>query len=194
MVPDPQTLRMHVDRIKGENEMTDVNGAVEMLMAAGLPCTPPHVLVTRWLALLADDDHLYLDVAYESGARVPGTRYAFVAVTDAAVCYLQAEHDDDDWDQQRVSFNPKPQALTPRTLVAWRRPLTLVTEVGLGGDTWQWVGEPEGIWKPPCYALRFGDDAVEIPLRSPHRSRQAPDPTPVIAHLTAAWRASSSRP
>lgn len=113
--------------------MIDTDSAAEVLMAAGLPSRPPHVLVTRWLALLADEDHLYLDVAFESGAGVPGTRYVFVAVTEAAVCYLHAEHDDDVWDQPRVSFNRKSESMTPRTLVAWRRPLTLVTEVGLGG-------------------------------------------------------------
>lgn len=172
--------------------MIDADSAAEVLLAAGLPCRPPHVLVTRWLALLADDAHLYLDVAFESGAGVPGTRYVFVAVTDAAVCYLQAEHDDDVWDHQRVSFNRKPQSMTPRTLVAWRRPLALVTEVGLGGDTWPWV-DAAGTGDPPVYALKFGQDAIEIPLRSPRRSRRAPDPTPVIALVTAAWRSASAR-
>lgn len=174
--------------------MTELSAAVEMLKAAGLPCTPPHLLVTRWLALLADDDHLYLDVAYESGAKVPGTRYAFVAVTDAAFCYLKAEHDDDDWDQERVNFTPRPHTLTPRTLVAWRRPLALVTEVALGGDIWQWVGQADDTRKRSSYVIKFGVDGVEIPLRSQHRLREAPDPTPVIAHLTAMWRALSSRP
>lgn len=161
-------------------------------MAAGLPSRPPHVLVTRWLALLADEDHLYLDVAFESGAGVPGTRYVFVAVTEAAVCYLHAEHDDDVWDQPRVSFNRKSESMTPRTLVAWRRPLTLVTEVGMGGDTWHWV-DIASTGDPPVYALKFGQDAIEIPLRSPRRSRRAPDPAPVIALLTAAWRSASAR-
>ncbi len=193
MVPDPQPPPTHVDRAKRETEMTDVSGAAEILKVAGLPCTPPYLLVTRWLALLAGDDHMYLDVAFEAGAKVPGARYTFVAVTDAAVCYLQAEHDDDRWDQQRVEFNPSLEALTPRTLVAWRRPLALVTEVGLGGDMWQWVGAP-GEWTRPSYVLMFSDDAVEIPLPNRYRSLEAPDPTPVIAHLTAAWRASSSRP
>ena len=145
--------------------MIDMNGAPEVLMAAGLPCRPPHVLVTSWLALLAGDDHLYLDVAFESGAGVPGTRYGFVAVTDAAVCYLQAEHDDEGWDHQRVSIKRKPQSMTPRMLVAWRRPLALVTEVGLGGDTWHWVAEATG--GPPVYALKFGEDAIEYPAAEP---------------------------
>jgi len=172
--------------------MIDTDSAAEVLMAAGLPSRPPHVLVTRWLALLADEDHLYLDVAFESGAGVPGTRYVFVAVTEAAVCYLHAEHDDDVWDQPRVSFNRKSESMTPRTLVAWRRPLTLVTEVGLGGDTWHWV-DIASTGDPPVYALKFGQDAIEIPLRSPRRSRRAPDPAPVIALLTAAWRSASAR-
>lgn len=172
--------------------MIDADSAAEVLMAAGLPSSPPHVLVTRWLALLADEDHLYLDVAFESGAGVPGTRYVFVAVTEAAVCYLHAEHDDDVWDQPRVSFNRKSESMTPRTLVAWRRPLTLVTEVGLGGDTWHWV-DIASTGDPPVCALKFGQDAIEIPLRSPRRSRRAPDPAPVIALLTAAWRSASAR-
>ncbi|WP_385897696.1 hypothetical protein [Tessaracoccus sp. O5.2] len=172
--------------------MIDTDSAAEVLMAAGLPSRPPHVLVTRWLALLADEDHLYLDVAFESGAGVPGTRYVFVAVTEAAVCYLHAEHDDDVWDQPRVSFNRKSESMTPRTLVAWRRPLTLVTEVGMGGDTWHWV-DIASTGDPPVYALKFGQDAIEIPLRSPRRSRRAPDPAPVIALLTAAWRSASAR-
>lgn len=171
--------------------MIDADTAAEVLMAAGLPCRPPLVLVTRWLALLAGEDHLYLDVAFESGAGVPGTRYAFVAVTDAAVCYLHAEHDDDVWDHRRVSFNRKPQSMTPRTLVAWRRPLALVTEVGLGGDIWHWV-DVASTGDPPVYVLQFGQDAIEIPLRSPRRSRRAPDPTPVIALVTAAWRSASA--
>lgn len=172
--------------------MSEVDAAVDVLRAAGLPYTPPHVLVTRWIALLAGDEHRYLDVAYESGAKVPGTRYTFLAVTDTTVCYLQAEHDDDSWEHDRVIFNPRAENLTPRTVIAWRRPLAHIAEVSVEGDAQQWQPSPHGSGWSPSYVLKFCSDSVEIPLHSPHRSIPAPDPMPVIARVTEAWRAGSS--
>lgn len=168
--------------------MMNVNDAVKVLMAAGLPVTPPHVLVTRWLALLVDDNHRYLDVLHESGPQVGGTRYTFVAVTDTAVCYLKAEHENEGWDQQRIDVLEQSQLLTPKKLVAWRRPLTSIVEVSLGGDKSLWVPAADGNWESPCYELNFRGDSLEIPLQSPHRSRKAPNPIPVIVDLNAAWR------
>lgn len=172
--------------------MTRVETAAAELRAAGLPYTPPHVLVTRWLALLAGDEHLYLDAAYDSGDKVPGTRYTFLAVTDTTVCYLQAEHDDDSWDHERVAFYQRPEHLIPRTLIAWRRPLTRITEVSLGGDVWKWQPTAQDSRWSRSYVLRFGTDAIDIPLQSPHRSSPAPDAATVIARVTQAWRRETS--
>lgn len=169
--------------------MSEVDAAIAGLRAAGLPYTPPHVLVTRWMALLAGDEHRYLDAAYESGAKVPGTRYTFLAITDTTVCYLQAEHGDDSWEHDRVIFNPQVGRLTPRKLVAWRRPLAHITEVSVGGHAQQWQPSPPGSGWSPTYVLKFGSDAIEIPLNSPYRSTAAPDPAPVIVRVTAAWQA-----
>lgn len=168
--------------------MIDIESVASSLMSAGLPLSPPQVLVTRWLALLGGEDPLYLDVAYQGGPDVPGTRYVFVAVTETAVCYLRAEHESDRWDQEHINFRQLSDLVIPRTVEAWRRPLTNITEIGLGGEVWDWVATTDGEWGPPRYRLAFGNEAIQIPLPGHHRTRPAPDPTPVVAHVTSTWR------
>jgi len=174
--------------------MTDIEDAAQALRDAGLPRTPPHVIVTRWLALLAGDQPIFLDVAHHSGKDVPGASYTFVAVTDATVCYLHAEHDDQFWEHEQRVFSPRREDVAVRALVAWRRPLTQVTEIGIGGDDWQWLPQPDGTSarSSTSYVLRFGGDSIDIPLRNPHRPSEAPTPdaAPVIGRVTEAWKTS----
>lgn len=169
--------------------MTSSNVALDSMLT-GLPQNPPDFVVARCSALLAGDQPMFVDATHESGADIPGTRYTFIAITDAAICYLRAENDCDRWSQERIDFLSRPALLVPTTLIAWRRPLTCVTEIGLGGDPWQWLRQDESGWAPPCYVLTMGQDTVQIPLSGSRNSREAPNPTPVITRLTAIWQAS----
>ncbi len=160
-------------------------GAADALREVGLTTTPPEVLVTRWMALLAGEQSLYLDAANESGRDVPGTRYTFVAVTRSSICYLSAEHDDPFWSHDAMFRDTSAGPITPRNICAWKRPLARVLEIGLGADAWTWLpatGSPT-----PVYELRVGDATVEIPLRSRHRHRDPQDPAAAITHITEAW-------
>jgi hypothetical protein len=174
--------------------MGELDDAAASLRTAGLRSTPPHVLLTRWLALLSGEQPTFLDAVRESDTNVPGTRYAFLAVTETSVCYLKAEHDDQFWEHDRVFINDTLERITPRTLVAWRRPLALVTEVGLGGDPWEWLpgGSDEVEASIGSYVLKFGSDSVDIPLQGRRRRCDAPNPSSVITRLTDVWRGASS--
>jgi hypothetical protein len=167
-----------------------LEAAAASLRAAGLYATPPHVLLTRWLALLASEEPTFVDAMRESGATVPGTRYTFVAVTDTAVCYLSAENDDEFWEHDRAFLSKRPEHVIPRTLVAWRRPLAQVTEVALGGDPWQWLPASDDAESPMgFYVLTLGTDSIDIPLQDGRRRRDsAPDPSSALDQLTATWR------
>lgn len=173
----------------------DIESVAASLLRCGLPRTPPLVLVTRWTALLAGEAALFQDAAWEAGSAVPGSRYTFVACTDTGLCYLCAEHDDEFWSQDQPVWEPGPEFITPRNLIAWRRPLSVVSEVGLAGDPWQWLPlAPERVPAPvPRYLLRVAGDKVELPLNPPHRSGGVPDPRPVIDRLAAVWARSTTR-
>jgi len=162
------------------------------LLAAGLVHKPPGVLVTRWGALLSGETPIYLDAAHDSGQAVPGARYTFIAVTDTAVCYLMAEHDDPFWGHDPHIVDNSAERITPRSLVAWRRPATAISEIWLAGDAWQWMPGQDGSMPPIAhYSLRFGDDEVLLPLPCRFRASDVPvpDPAPAIARVTDAWRA-----
>ena len=169
--------------------MGELDEAAASLRAVGLQNTPPHVLLTRWLALLGGEKPTFLDAVRESNATVPGTRYTFLAVTETSVCYLKAEHDDEFWEHDRVFVNETPERVTPRTLVAWRRPLARVIEVGLAGDPWQWLPPRSSEVEPSIgsYVLTFGKDSVDIPIQG-RRWGHAPNPSSVITKLTGVWR------
>lgn len=163
-----------------------ISDAAVALGEAGLTTTPPEVLVTRWLALLAGEQPLYLDAVNESGRELPGTRYTFVAVTSSSICYLWAEHDDPFWSHDATLRDTSAGHITPRAICAWKRPLGKVLEIGLGGDAWQWLPATNGSMTP-VYAFRVGDDTLEIPLRGRHRGGDPPDPTAAITRITEAW-------
>lgn len=161
------------------------------LLARGLQRTPPVVLVTRWQALLAGDAPRFLDASVHAGSDVPGTRYTFFAATDNAICYLRAEHADEFWSDDRTQPVIPRDHVEPRTFAAWRRPLSAVAEIGLGGDPWDWVppaGQPS--WTAtPTYTLMVGSDVVMVPLPNPWREGDAPDAGIVVELLRAHWRA-----
>jgi hypothetical protein len=173
----------------------DLEEAAASLRAVGLRSTPPHTLLTRWLALLGREEPTFLDAVRESDTSVPGTRYTFLAVTQTSVCYLKAEHDDEFWEHDRAFLSETLERVTPKTLVAWRRPLGGVTEVGLGGEPWQWLPPGSGEAEPgvASYVLTFGGDSVDIPLQGRRRRwEDAPNPSSVITKLTAVWRGTST--
>lgn len=175
--------------------MSKLDAVTMALDEAGVDATPPISLLTRWLALLASEDPIFFDAVHESGKAVPGTRYTFLAVTESSVCYLNAEHDDEFWEygSDRIFTGEREKQLIPRTLIAWRRPLGSVTEIGLGGNPWNWIprasGESE--LEATLYALHFGAESVEMPLPS-RRRRTLPDVSPVISRLTTLWRVHSA--
>jgi hypothetical protein len=158
----------------------DLGAIADSLEACGLERTPPIVLLTRWRALLVGEDTVFLDAAYDAGPAVPGTRFEFVAVSATAVCYLRAEHDDEYWGQFQHETNPPLQHVTPRTITTWRRPLTSVSEVALGGDPWHWMPPPKGRADTlvPIFRLTVGTDSIEVPLAAPKRRGTVPTPAP----------------
>ncbi|MHB1801245.1 MAG: hypothetical protein ACYCU5_06200 [Actinomycetes bacterium] len=169
--------------------MTDLRTVADRLEARGLSRTPPLVLLTRWRALLAGEDPLFEDAGHEAGDGVPGTRYTFVAVTNTAVCYLLAEHDDDWWAYDPHISTPNPGHITPRSLTTWRRPLSAVSEITLGGDVWQWLPPAHGgVPSPtPSYIVTIAGDTIDLPLPARHRRASPPDPQPAITQLTQVW-------
>ncbi|HEX3829464.1 MAG TPA: hypothetical protein VHV82_19550 [Sporichthyaceae bacterium] len=146
----------------------------------------PSVLLTRWQVLVGDDDVLFLDAARDSGQQVAGTRYTFVAVTDRAMCYLMAEHDDQMWNGDAGPFRAADWA-TPRDLIAWRRPLQEVTELHLGGTSQDWCPNQHGTGAHRAVVRLVGRD-LELQLPLPSRAgRHSPDIAPVLALLREAW-------
>jgi hypothetical protein len=164
--------------------MGELDEAAASLRTVGLQSTPPHVLLTRWLALLGGENPTFLDAVRESDATVPGTRYTFLAVTETSVCYLKAEHDDEFWEHDRVFVNETPERVTPRTLVAWRRPLARVIEVWLAGDPWQWLPPRSSEVVAERRRLFNGGDALIHQLTQVHERAQA------LAR-TSAWSSAS---
>lgn len=161
----------------------------ERIRALGVHRTPPLILLTRWQALVGDDEPMYFDAAHESGQDVPGSRYSFVAATDGALCYLSADHDDDMWEYDRQVSRMSGE-ITPRSMVAWCRPISAVTEIALAGSPWDWLAD-EAVTRAvrPVYRLRVAGDDVELPLPSKHRQGIGPDPASVLARVRECWRA-----
>lgn len=159
---------------------------VEQVRALGLYRTPPAVLLTRWQALVGEDEVIFFDAALEAGADVAGSRYTFVALTDVAVCRLVAEHHDEAWEHDR-HMGRSADEITPRSVDAWRRPIRAVSEIGLGGVAWDWLPVDDGSRATyPAIRLVLGDVELELPLRVRHRQRP-PDVAPVLAHLRGLW-------
>lgn len=146
----------------------------------------PDVLVTRWLALLAGEQPLYVDAVNESAHELSGTRYTFVAVTPSSICYLCAEHDDPSWSQDAMWRDTSAGHITPRAICAWKRPLGEVMEIGLGGDVWQWLPATDGS-TTPMYSVHVGDATLEIPLPARHRRGDPPEPGAAITRIIEAW-------
>jgi hypothetical protein len=170
--------------------MTNLTAVAGRLEACGLSRTPPLVLVTRWDALLAGDTPVFEDAAHDAGSAIPGTRFTFVAVTDTAICYLCAEHDDEWWAHDPHVARPDSGHVTPRSLTTWRRPLSAVSEIALGGDVWQWLPPPPGSASPPArsYTVTVAGDSIDLPLPARYRNIAAPpDPQPAITQLTQTW-------
>ena len=166
--------------------MKFVQRMADRMSACGLPHTPPINLLTRWGALLAEEEELFLDAAWDSGEDVPGSRYTFLAITAGAICYLQAEHDDPWWSFDSMRPDAAPGRSDPRSLVSWRRPLTAVSKVSLGGDPFTWLPPThEGAPAPtPVYVLHLDGDVVQLPLVGRWRE-STPDPLRVIHILTS---------
>lgn len=116
-----------------------------------------------------------------------------MAVTESAVCYSHAEHEDQYWDYDRNTLGARVEDLSPRALVAWRRPLSQVTEVSLGDDVRQWLPRPgdDELSLTISYALKFGDESIEVPLRNKYRHNAPPNPDVVVARISDAWRLNS---
>lgn len=159
----------------------------ETLSGLGLMRTPPAVLLTRWQLLQGDEDLAFFDAVMESGSDVPGARYTFVGVSASAVSFLQAEHDDEMWAQTRFSSQGA-GGITPRTLDAWRRPLTAVIELRLAGTPWDWLPD-EALDRPqsPSIVLRMGDRELTLPLPKKTRAVAPPDVAPVVRLLQDGW-------
>lgn len=164
-------------------------GLLEDVRARGVHRTPPLVLLTRLHVLLSGEGHVYFDAVVDAGDHVPGTSYSFVAVTPSSICFLTADHADDDWRQDEWQGRTEAE-IKPRMLIAWRRPLAAVVEVGLGGTVWDWLpNEGRSSVHAPAITLHFSSsDLVALPLeRRRGTPSQAPDPTPVLALLRDVW-------
>lgn len=112
-----------------------------------------------------------------------------MAVTNTAIWYLDAEHDDQYWSYESQFPAQDRHHITPRALVAWRRPLNSVTEISLGADVWQWLPPANAALEAPnpAYVLVLGSERITIPLPARHRKGPAPDARPVIARLSEIW-------
>lgn len=179
--------------------MTDLSEITARLVAdTGLSRTPHEVLITRWAALLAGESPIFEDASIDRPRDARGSYYTFLAVTETSVCFLHATHQDDYWEHSpRGRMSPNPQEISPGTLVAWRRPLSRVSEISLGGDDWSWLADQrvtdKAVVQPPTYTLTFDNgETVELPLGSHTRAhgKQPPLAQPVVEMLAKRWRAS----
>lgn len=153
--------------------------------------TPPIVVLTRWQLLLGDETVRFSDAALEAGTDVSGTKYTFIAMTDSALCYLVAEHDDELW-----AYDPdeRPAWAVPRSIIAWRRPLHRIQSIGLSDDPRDWLPNRDRLAaENPRIVLTFDDDStIQLPLTSGYRAGAVPpDPASVITRISSVWGAGS---
>jgi hypothetical protein len=151
--------------------MADMSAVAEDLLKLPslLGRTPPAVLLTRWAVLLGDDTPTYLDATCESGDQVQGSRYTLAAVTNRAICFLQASNPGSWWDYDRDHSRDH---ATVRDLVTWRRPLTCVKLAP----------------RQPRVILRMkGADELMLPLANGNAYRPASDPLPLVRLVDDAW-------
>ncbi len=138
----------------------------ERVRAQGLLRTPPVVLLTRWHLLVGDDELSFFDVAHNSGEDVPGARYTFVGISESAICYLDARHEDDMWQYDPYASQLSHEDISSRALVAWRRPLSAVTEIALGGSPGAWMAnEAAPRAQTPVIVLRVETATSNCPSR-----------------------------